>query len=138
MGGFPFLRAILPRENYALKSPTPASELSPNHCRKFSMLLNKAGGHSLEVWVLVWPSAKHLWKRTGEQSLHKAPGETKAPRLPWSFQRAKKPQLKLRRPFRPNCLNIRPCGFCLSKIMKIRTDRLRTCFDGAGIMCNQL
>src|SRR4029077_66381 len=138
MDRFPFLRVTLPRENCALKSPTPVWVLSPTHYRKFSMLSNKAGEHSLEDWVSVWPSAKHLWKRTKEQSLRKALVETKAPLLRWSFQRAKKPQHKLRRRFRPNCLNIRPCGFCLSKIMRIRTDRLRTCFDGAGITCNQL
>src|SRR5467141_26689 len=138
MGRFPFLRATLRRENYTLESPTPAWALSPNRCRKFSMLLNKAGVPSLEGWVLVWPSAKRLWKRTRAQSLRKAPVETKAPHLGWSFQRAKKPRLKLRRAFRPNCLNIRPCEFCLSKIMRIRTDRLRTCFDGVGITYGQL
>src|SRR4029077_1175772 len=138
MGRFPFLRATLPRENCALKSPTPAWGLSPTHCRKFSMLSNKAAEHSLEDWVSVWPSAKHLWRRTKEQSLRKALVEIKAPRLRWFFQPAKKLRLKLRRRFRPNWRNIRPCGFCSSKIMRIRTDRLRTCFDGADITCSQL
>src|SRR5947207_970126 len=138
MGRFTFLRATLPRENCALKSPTRAWALSPNHCRKFSMRSNKAAGHNLEDWVLAWLSAKHLWKRTKEQSLRKAPVETKAPRLRWFFRPAKELRLKLRQRFRPNCRNIKPCGFCLSKIMKIRTDRLRTCFDGVGITCSQL
>src|SRR5437016_11915066 len=102
------------------------------------MLSNKAGEHSLEGWASVWRSAKHLSKRTKEQSLRKAPVETKAPRLRWFFRPAKELRLKLRLRFRPNCRNIKPCGFCLSKIMKIRTDRLRTCFDGAGITCSQL
>src|SRR5260370_42352679 len=102
MGKFPFLQAALQRENCALKSPTPVWVLSPNHCEKFSMLSNKVAGHNLEGWVSVWPSAKHLWKRTREQSLRKAPVETKAPRLRWSFQRAKRRRLKLRRPFRLN------------------------------------
>src|SRR5882672_9968330 len=97
MGRFPFRRATLPRENCALKSPTPAWELSLNYCRKFSMLLNKAAEHNLEGWVLAWPSAKHLWKRTKEQSLRKAPVETKAPRLRWFFRPAKELQLELRR-----------------------------------------
>src|SRR5205809_984390 len=138
MGRFPFLRATLPRENCALKSRTPAWELSLKHCQKFSMLLNKAAGHNLEGSVLAWRSAKHLSKRTKEQSLRKAPVETKAPRLRWFFRPAKELRLKLRRRFRPNCRNIKPCGFCLLKIMRIRTDRLRTCFDGAGITCSQL
>src|SRR5205823_7655914 len=137
-GKFPFRRATLPRENCASKSQTPAWELSLKNFRKFSMLSNKAAGHNLEDWVLAWLSAKHLSRRTKEQSLRKAPVETKAPRLRWFFRPAKELRLKLRQRFRPNCRNIKPCGFCLSKIMKIRTDRLRTCFDGAGITCSQL
>src|SRR5262249_33727152 len=124
MGRFPFLRATLPRENCALKSRTPAWALSLKHCQKFSMLSNKAAGHNLEAWVLAWPSAKHLWKRTKEQLLRKAPDETKAPHLRWFSPPAKELRLKLRRWFRPICRNIKPCGFCLSKIMRIRTDRL--------------
>ena len=57
--------------------------------------------------------------------MRKARVETKAPRSRWFFRPAKELRLKLRQRFRPNCRNIRVCGFCLSKITKTRTGRLQ-------------
>src|SRR5437773_11817975 len=116
MGRFPFRRATLPRENCALKSRTPAWELSQRNCRKFSMPSNKVAGHNLEDWVLAWPLAKRSWKRTKEQSLRRAPVETKAPRIRSFFGPAKELRLKLRQRCPPNCRDIKPSARCLSNI----------------------
>src|SRR5205823_4838057 len=66
-GRFSSPQATIPTDNCLSRSRIRAWESSLNRCRKSSMLSNKVAGQSLADSVLVWPSARRLWKRTREQ-----------------------------------------------------------------------
>src|SRR2546423_4954618 len=137
MGKSRLSQATIQTDNSAWRSRTLGWELSRKCCRKFSTRSNKEAGLSLGAWVWDWPSARPWWKRTRARSLQKAPDETKARRSRWFFPRVKKRKHRLPLPWRQDLRSASPCEFCLLKITKTQTVRLRICSGGEVITCNR-
>jgi len=87
--------------------------IEPESLPKIFDAFEQGGRTQLGGLGLGWPSAKRLWKHTREQSLRKAPVETKAPRLPSVFPTCEKVAAQIAPDVSPKESNTKLCGFLL-------------------------